>query len=74
MFFEKGSLEDRGNIFFTSNCMVASRESCGPAEKMTPSEVRIELNVKPLKWYKASGINGRNEELFNIRKFRNRTV
>ena len=40
------------------------------------SEVRIELNVEPLKWYKlkSGGINRKNEELFNIRKFRNRTV
>ena len=36
MFFPaEGPLEDRGNIF-TGDCIVASRESCGPAEKMTP--------------------------------------
>ena len=32
--------------FFTGNCIVASRESCGPAEKDDP-EVRIDLNVEP---------------------------
>ena len=32
--------------FFTGNCIVVSRESYGPAEKMTP---RCALNVEPLK-------------------------
>ena len=37
MFFPaEGPLEDIEATFFAGDCIVASRESCGPAEKMTP--------------------------------------
>ena len=75
MFFPaEGQREDRGNIFHGPlyRCIKTKLWS---GRKDDP-EVRIELNVEPLKWYKSKsgGINRKNEELFNIRKFRNRTV
>ena len=75
MFFPaEGPLEARGNIF-PGRLYGCIRRKLWSGRKDDP-EVRIELNVEPLKWYKlkSGGINRKNEELFNIRKFRNRTV
>ena len=75
MFFPaEGPREDRGN-FFHGRLYRCIKRKLWSGRKDDP-EVRIELNVDPLKWYKlkSGGINRKKEELFNIRKFRNRTV
>ena len=73
MFFpEEGSLEDRGNIYGQLyRCLIPSISS-----QFSVQEQILWSLLRPLKRYKLKGcgINRRNEELLNIRKFRNRTV